>query len=311
MKRFSLYVRVLVLFLVSFLVYSCSNQTNLINEDIENFLAQSVIKSEFQNESQLLIPVDVIILAGQSNATGSASYNEELRSFVSSEDFDLFNNGFENINIIALTDWSMSGWQSNLINFTKVKFGQGANDSMFGPEIGIAYSIKNELNRNVVLIKYTSPGNYIDFFLEDKNISYGFSSFVKLSLQILKNKGYLPAVKALCWMQGESDSIKYNTAMEYIKKQRNLVDSIRKEFGENIVFVDAPVTDWDLVCPVNFQTIVNDAKKKISSDSENNYLVNSQGLKKNPNDLCHYDAKSEFELGLRMGKFLVDSKVFQ
>lgn len=300
MKRFSFVY--FFLFSLCYLITSCSNNSSLLSDDLffkNEDDVSSIIGSE---SSEIDIPLDVIILAGQSNATG-ISNTEELKDYISSDLYELFSNGCDNIFIIGHTDWSSIDQGSNEISLQKVKFGLGAYSYHFGLEIGIS-SILKDNGKKTLIIKYTSPGNFIDFFLNGDSISYHFEKFINYSLNKLKNLGFTPSIKAMCWMQGENDSMLYNYAVKYEEKENLLISAVRKKYGENIIFVDARVTDWNLVQINNFQSIVNEAKEKISSSGSRNYLIDSTGLNKSQKDACHYDARSEFELGARMGKII-------
>lgn len=306
MRRFYLLFIAIISSIFCIFVLSCANGSfsnlELVFIDFPNNKIENFFSTSDEEDYSLDNSVNVIILAGQSNATGVA-YSEHLKNYLPSETFDMFSTGCENVYIMGYTDWSITESNPVVFNLQKVRFGFGAYVGQFGLEIGIADVFKNQ-SKKTIIIKYTSPGNYIDFFVKGENISSHFESFINSSLATIKNKGFQPTVKALCWMQGESDSSSDFYAAKYEACETILVNDIRKKFGENIIFVDAYVTDWDLVQPYNFQVIVNKGKVSISNLDSKNNLVDSSGLTKYDNDPCHYDAKSEFELGVRMGEIL-------
>ena len=252
MKRFSKMFEMFIIFVGLVVILSCSNQT----QDISSFTV-----SNFSSDGE---PIDVIILAGQSNATGCC-FSEDLREYVCPEDFELFTKGFEYQKIIWYLDGSDFGLDSSLGDCTNVKFGQSVGEDCFGPEICISY-VLNQFEKRVIILKYTSPGFYINKFVYINMHTYILNpcleAFIVQSLHKITNDGYSPTVKSICWMQGEADSVSYTTSLEYENKENELISDIRKKFGKDIVFIDAKVTDLNLLLPICYQDIVNEAKNK-------------------------------------------------
>ncbi len=271
-----------------FFIISCSNVTSDINSNTIS-----------------TVPVDVILLAGQSNATGF-SHSDKLLKQISYDDALEMTIGFKEQKIIAYQDNTIHNKSPSIITFTNVRLGQGGNEFSFGLEIGLSYIFRQE-QKKVIIIKYTAPGYIINYFVNDKGLDNSFSDFIETSLQTIKNNGYSPTIKALCFMQGESDAIYYISAINYEKNLNILISNIRKRYGENIILIDAPVTAWELFFPVNYQSIVNDAKQSIAFADSKNFLIDTTGLVKNPYDSTHYDAASEFELGKRMGQVFLNN----
>lgn len=272
----------------SFFIISCSNVLPNANSN--------VISS---------IPIDVIILAGQSNATGYARSDLLLNQISYDESLELIT-GFKEQKIIVYLDNTIRNASPTIINFTNVRLGQGGNQFCFGLEIGLSYILNRE-QKEIIIIKYTAPGQIINFFVNENGLDNSFSDFIETSLQTIKKNGYSPTIKALCFMQGESDAIYYISAVNYKKNLNNLISNIRKRYGENIILIDAPITAWELFFPDNYQSIVNDAKLSVSLADSRNFLIDSTGLVKNPYDSTHYDAASEFELGKRMGQVFLNN----
>jgi hypothetical protein len=302
MKRFYFYCLIIFEAALAGLILSCSNAFSSNFEDFVAFKEKNAEVTDVVGTSDQNVPIDVIILAGQSNATG-LGYNYQLVSYISEEFFEAFSTGCPNTNIIGYTNWAVRQDDDVYIPLSKVRFGLGADNSQFGLELGLAYV--GEMNKaTTLIIKYTSPGNFIDFFINGESITPHFESFIKNSLQQIKNNGYDPTLKAVCWMQGESDSVYPEMAENYESKEKILISSIREKFGQNIVFVDAAITDMDLIYPVNYQSTINEAKRHICESDDRNYMIDSSGLTKSTEDNIHYDARSEFEIGVRMGVIL-------
>lgn len=292
MKRFSKMFEMFIIFVGLVVILSCSNQVQDFSSDITY---------DFSSDGE---PIDVIILAGQSNATGCADY-DQLKDYITDEDYSLFTKGFSNQKIIGYLHNIYNAEDSEKISFSKVQFGQGNEDTNFGLEIGISY-ILNKSNKKNIIIKYTAPGASINFFIVNNKMNFSFETFLKESLSDIVEMGYSPSIKALCWMQGETDSILKSTAEQYEKNMILLLYDIRNKFGQDISFIDAQITDWDRVTPNSYQYLVNNAKIRIAAVGSNNYIVDSIGLTKKEDDVAHYDSVSEFELGKRFGNIILN-----
>ena len=121
----------------------------------------------------------------------------------------------------------------------------------------------------------------------------------------LVDKGYIPAIKAFCWMQGEGDSYGPDYYNVYQDNLRTFVSNARDDLrdlagNKDIPFIDAGISNAS-VWP--HPEKVNAAKVEFAKESENNYFIDTMaaGMHTNqepdPIDLCHYDSESEILLG--------------
>ncbi len=85
-----------------------------------------------------------------------------------------------------------------------------------------------------------------------------------------------------------------------------MIEDIRKKFGREIAFIDAKVTDLNLLLPICYQFNVNNAKVNISNEENQNFIIDSVNLNKKIDDVAHYDARSQFELGKRFGEMILN-----
>ena len=250
----------------------------------------------------------VIILGGQSNASG-CSRDEYLKEQITPEKYEQYKNGFDNVYINYLSGAKRSG------EFVKCATLQGEMDGCFGPELGIADRL-NELypDETFFIIKCAWGGtnlgnNWLSPSSLGKtgNLYKQFIEYVSTSIEYLVSKNYDVKIEAMCWMQGESDSVyELDTAL-YERRLNNFILDIRKQFGsyasdDGIAFVDAYIADnpnyW-----IYFERI-NTAKKRVADSSPQNVVIDtiSHGLscsgepKENP-DMAHYDSMSEIKLG--------------
>ena len=257
-------------------------------------------------------PVDVIVISGQSNAVGCTHSNCITRSMGSSK-YSTYMRGFESIKI-AYDCWTKdegpmfySQNKSKNNDFVKVMLGQGNSEATFGPEIGIAEALHETHANNVFLIKYAcGASNLKDDWAKRDSPMYGrFVNYVKAQIENLKSKGYIPTIKAFCWMQGEGDSydqyyqVYYDNLKEFVG---NLRTDLKEQAGnKDFPFIDAGISNAKLW---QYYRRVNEAKKQFADDSDNNFYIDTiaAGMHTNEEpfdtpDEAHYDTESEVQLG--------------
>ena len=219
-------------------------------------------------------PVNVIILAGQSNAYGASPLTQEVRSTVGNTDFSNIKIKYTNINSADGTNnWSVHYANSD---FEAYRLGIGGQaDAWFGPELGIAYHLAtNEATKDQIwyIIKTTAAGTYLGGnWLYDTTGKYynatnsenikndlgvyladGMIGLVGADLATIANKHGANNVniRAFMWMQGESDACVQQWANQYGELQNILVNRVRTELGgydkdNNIPFVDGAIAAYN------------------------------------------------------------------
>ena len=249
----------------------------------------------------------VILLGGQSNASG-CSLDEYLKNNVSSEKYAEYQSGYNNVYINYLSGSNTSK------AFVKCATLQGELAGGFGPELGLAEKL-NEMYPNELffIIKCAWGGTnlYEEWLSPSSSGKTGklykqFVAFVSQSLEYLQSKNYDIEVEGMCWMQGESDSLDRETAIEYESNLSNFINDIRDEFkgyssSNGIVFIDAKIAAsffW------THYELVNQSKANVENLSPLNVLIDtiSEGLtvteEPQPTpDIAHYDSLSEIKLG--------------
>lgn len=286
----------LLLSISSIFMTGCDKDETIINE----------LNVSFDFELNTTIPngggqnVKVIILSGQSNATG-VSHVEILKDKISNEKYNEYLNGYDNVYINYNTENGRK--QSNGFVKTNVEA-----DVWFGPEIGLAETL-SQTDDTYFIIKYSYGGSnlYSQWEKENQGLYKALITFVNNSMEFLRNNDYNPSIEAFLWMQGESDSSKSH-AKQYYNNLSEFVKNIREDLG-NMKFIDAGISDskyWK-----EYQTI-NNAKKKFSEESENNYYFDTieEGLHINEEpydeiDYCHYDSLSTIKLGQLFGQYVL------
>ena len=261
------------------------------------------------------IPVDVVLISGQSNGVGctASTYIKETLGY---DKYSEFMSGYPGIQI-AFDSWTKDYEKNPAIfysqnkskdeDFTKVMLGQGNSLASFGPEIGIAEKLHEKYENKLFLIKFAcGASNLKDDWVNSKTPMYKrFVNYVKKQMENLKSKGYEPTIKAMCWMQGEGDSYD-GYYQEYYENTKQFVSNLRSEFKElagnkDFPFVDAGINNSSMW---QYYKEVNEAKEKFASESDINVYIDTiaAGLhtdkESNYGDQdAHYDSDSQVELG--------------
>lgn len=240
----------------------------------------------------------VIILTGQSNATG-VSHNECLKEKISDEKYQKYLEGFDNIYIKYQADNNTSN------SFVNVKLGQGADDSMYGPELGIAEKLSSEYpNEEFYIIKCTYSGTTLhDQWLKDGERYDLYNGLLDFTKNAMSELGSEYKIIACCFMQGENDAC-LNLAKHYYENLNKFVSYLRcdledYELDTKLFFIDAGIAqNW-----AHYKK-VNEAKITFAKMSLNNAYIDTiyAGLENNKEpsekvDHAHYDSLSEILLG--------------
>lgn len=236
--------------------------------------------------------------------------------------------------------------------FLNLKVGMGQKDVAMGPEIGLGNVLHtNEIGteeKPVYLIKsafsgssFKKQGNSKKHWkvASDNNGEEGelwteTKQFVHNNLKLIEDAGFHPEIKAWLWHQGESDTDNNEQAGEeqYGVFMRHLLAEFREEFseyapeedGDNIAFVDCTIYDGTRLTYSGVDTL-NQTKKNIAEESENNYIINASckdeeglGLEIGGNqnlggcyDTYHYVTKDLFRLGEAYGNILIDNDIIE
>ena len=261
-------------------------------------------------------PVDVVVISGQSNAVG-CTHSKCITRSIGAEKYSEYSEGYPTIQI-AYDSWTKdqnsegksifySQNKSKDETFMRVLLGQGNSTGTFGPEIGIAETMHEKYANKLFLIKYACGASNLkdDWAKKDSPMYPRLINFVKKQMKNLTDMGYVPTIKAFCWMQGEGDSWD-GYYQEYFDNLSGFASNIRADLkdmagNKDVPFIDAGISnskDWQ------YYRQVNDAKKQFAALSENNIYIDTieAGLHTDKEpfdepDTCHYDTESQVLLG--------------
>lgn len=259
--------------------------------------------------------VKVILLMGQSNATG-IGHLEYLQKNINAEQFATYESGFDSVLINYCVDNHRNCSNGEFVN---VDLNCAVDDGYFGPEVGMAEKFSEEWgDETVIILKYSYSGTslYSQWLANGQrgSIYKAMCEFVDTYMQSLRENGYDARLGAICWMQGESDSVSLNAKPRYYKAQTNFVSYMRRDFSEyaeegGICFIDAGISNSSLWA--GYKTI-NEAKEKMAADSDLNYYFSTidAGLTyhlepEGTPDLAHYDSLSTLKLGHLFGDYVI------
>ena len=257
-------------------------------------------------------PVDVVVISGQSNGVG-CTHSDCITRSIGSSKYSEYMKGYNDIQI-AYDCWTKdegprfySQNKSKNDGFVKVMLGQGNSLATFGPEIGIAETLHEKYANKLFLIKYACGASNLkdDWAKRDSPMYNRFITYVKKQMKNLETMGYVPTIKAFCWMQGEGDS--YDQYYQvYYDNLKEFVGNVRADLNElsgnkDMAFIDAGINnspEWQ------FYRKVNEAKKQFADESDNNFYIDTiaEGLHTNEEpfgnpDTAHYDTESQVKLG--------------
>lgn len=254
----------------------------------------------------------VIILIGQSNATG-CSLTSYLKQSVDADSYAEYSAGYDNV----LINFSLDNRKYTSEGaFIPVDLSCGAGEGCFGPEVGMAEILSEELpDEKIYILKFSMSGYSLNhhwlYGYERASIYNAFYLFATTYMNYLGSKGYDATVDAICWMQGESDTTEYK-ANRYFENTSRFVSYLREDLApyaneRGIYFIDAGISSSPYCEPA--YAVVNSAKKSFADTSELNvyFPTIEAGLTtlyepvEEP-DLGHYDALSELELGRMFGR---------
>ena len=273
------------------------------------FLSMSCANNDEPKEP---IPVDVVVISGQSNGVG-CTHSDCIARSIGYTKYQEYMKGYEGIKI-AYDCWTKdegpkfySQNQSKNDNFVKVMLGQGNSLATFGPEIGISEALNEKYANKLFLIKYACGASNLkdDWVKRDSPMYNRFVTYIKKQMNNLKDMGYEPTIKAMCWMQGEGDSYE-GYYQEYYDNTKEFVGNLRNDLKELAGNKDFPFVDAGINNSPQWQYYrkVNEAKQQFAEESENNIYIDTiaAGLHTNQEpfdtpDTAHYDTESQVQLG--------------
>lgn len=230
--------------------------------------------------------VNVIIIAGQSNACGASPITQSLKNQYSNVNYKNVYMQYKNTYVNG--DGTI-GTACESAAFEKYYFGMGGFQSQhFGPEAGLAYYLAtNEATKNEqwFIIKYAATGTTITQWVNGVMLADELIDFVEGAIEPL-TADYDVQIRSLLWMQGETDACEAMWASAYKANEQKLVTHIRNAFagyatrtnaavaGSGISFISAGIAPNSLVGQETNGLVGNEVANGGRNDWEHSATVN-------------------------------------
>ena len=260
-------------------------------------------------------PINVFVLAGQSNMEGNTQFDDGEGKHYLQDAFDEMDidESVDDLKEVGIPEVQTSYYIGPAFNpsnrhgsneedniagkFLPTVLGMGAGDvkDQFGPEVGAAYALRDYASEDepIYFVKAAYGGSSITSNWNINSESGLYQShlvkFLQNNLKLIEEEtGEKPVVKGLLWHQGENDASNGST---YKANLSALVSKFREDFaeyapdedGENIAFIDCYIFDKGdsdsdrLPSNVNVgqMKVLNNAKKEFAEEGDMNFVVNS------------------------------------
>ena len=215
---------------------------------------------------------NIIVLAGQSNAVGVGHFSCLPKHF-SPERIQKWCDGYDNILINYFShDKKSDGFVKTTVGCTEV------SKKTIGPELGIAealdqrypgqefFIVKCAFGGMTLFRDFLSPSggkeyDPLSYADQKENIicnyntgepvraGWCYNELVKIlweSIAALQANGYEPAIRAFCWMQGESDTATEEIMDGYVRRYDAMLRDFKAEFCKYLdrcVYIDAGISE--------------------------------------------------------------------
>ena len=287
-----------------------ADETVVLNMNTDYLLSQQLPQGDGQR-------VKVILLLGQSNASGS-SIVSYLEKNTSPHQFARYSEGYPSVLINYCIDDHNACSDGE---YVKVDLTCGATTGFFGPEVGMAETLSEAYpDETVFILKYTMSGYSLHHHWlragQRGSIYDAFLTFASANMEHLADLGYDARIGAICWMQGESDTTDFK-AERYFENQKAFVSYLREDLAPyaedgGIWFIDAGISNSPY-CEPAYPTI-NEAKRRFAELSPMNLYFSTidAGLTidREPEgdpDWGHYDSLCEIQLGHMFAERVIQS----
>lgn len=242
-------------------------------------------------------PIDLYLLAGQSNMSGRVN-----TGFTANPSVD------NDILYYYRSDGPPSNNQNSGSNFLTLA---PLDTGYYGPEISMARTIHSQSANKIAIVKISDGGTALSGPWNSRTNGVWWSNWKNDTTDALKDLitlGYTPALKGICWLQGESDADNLAESNDYETNFSNLVHDMFTHIGTTIdvskaKYVTAQIGRLSSSFP--YATTVRLAQSKVMDSHSNWHHFSTLDL--STHDSVHFDVESVATIGSRFAKALLSS----
>lgn len=174
--------------------------------------------------------LDILVVAGQSNALGYQSYVVDPSTHK-----DVFTESHSAANKKVLVMWDESGVTSSgkvPVPLDTPQHLAGAPSPVFGPEVGLARALYSDGDRHLLVVKVAFSGSSLaaDWQPNDPDFQ-ALVAMVQHAESWASGAGWSPSIAAVYWMQGESDAMTAPWASSYHSHLLSFIAAVRQQLG--------------------------------------------------------------------------------
>jgi hypothetical protein len=270
---------------------------------------------------------DLIVVAGQSNAVGFDAYAEELTPDATDsktlfwwrvgdpppDEFDGTSaRQWTHLQFQPRTE-AMSGDEAKKTGRQYGNFNRKSKGG-FGPEIGLARTLASRETRPLAILKTAFSGTSVagDWNIErtgeSQNCYRAMLEESKLARESAKQKGVELRIRALVWVQGESDA-NAKDAPVYEANLTGMLEKLRTDLNapEMVLLLGVNTRFGNGKNPYMPQVI--EAQKSVASHLSRARYVNTEGSETLPPSHTHFTALGTLEIGRRYAEALLAAEI--
>jgi len=236
--------------------------------------------------------LDVYILAGQSNAAGSA--NVTLSSFPSEQQTT-----FPEILYTHDTNGDVEAWgplQPRLIS--------NGSRRWVGAELTFGETLLDAGNENVAIVKFARDGTSLqESWREDGPLRAEFYDFVDNALMDLEQLGHTHHLAGFIWIQGSGDAGSEDRATNYNANLAAFIGELESRYNATTTVLNR----YHINANRPHTPLLRAGQQALGNADQDVFLVNTDDLALN-SDNIHFTDLSDLEVGRRLGDKYLQSQ---
>jgi Carbohydrate esterase, sialic acid-specific acetylesterase len=210
--------------------------------------------------------LDILVLAGQSNALGYQSYVVDPTTHK-----NVFNENHSAANKKVLLMWDESGVASSgkvPVPLDTPQRLAAAPSPVFGPEVGLARALYSDGDHHLLVVKVAFSGSSLadDWQSSDADFQ-ALVAMVQHAESWATGAGWSPSIAGVYWMQGESDAMTASWASSYHSHLLSFIAAVRQQLdlASTTPFV---IGEIDLHDFIDFEVVHDDCATPSCADEK-------------------------------------------